>query len=301
MTTPITLDELIAVGEHLKRTLPPERRRAAEEAAAHWLRHLQGWEQRPTPSAVKSATNVTVTHAVRDCALEFKALNDATGTFEGYLAVFGNVDGNGDVIDPGAFTKTLADHEAVKSRDHSPYLFPLLWQHNEKEPIGGFSTAREDTNGLFVRGQYDLDIPQGARAYSGAKKGYLRALSIGYDTIKSVFGSDARHLKEIRLWEGSPVTFPANDLALIEEVKARPTGGGGGGGGGKSWRDGPPQLIDVKSFPDLPPPPDLRPLWEQTAEALAAAGITAAFAEQRNDLARMPLERLLRAGPPQLR
>lgn len=152
---------------------------------------------------------------------EFKALDDNAGLFEGYLAVFGNLDQNGDVIDRGAFTKTLREASEVKTRTSSAYLFPILWQHDSKNPIGGFTDAHEDERGLFVRGQYDMDIPEGKRAYSGSKKGYLRGLSIGYDTIKSVFDTKRdRHLLEIRLWEGSPVTFPANTEAQITQVKS---------------------------------------------------------------------------------
>ena len=151
----------------------------------------------------------------------FKALDDNAGIFEGYLAVFGNLDGNGDVIDRGAFTKTLREAHEVKQRNAVPYLFPILWQHDSREPIGGFLEAHEDDQGLFVRGQYDMDIPEGRRAYSASKKGYLRGLSIGYDTIKSVYDTKRdRHLLEVRLWEGSPVTFPANVEAQITNVKS---------------------------------------------------------------------------------
>jgi HK97 family phage prohead protease len=152
---------------------------------------------------------------------EFKALDDNAGTFSGYVAVFGNRDGNGDVIDRGAFKKTLNDAREYKEQHSSQYLFPILWQHDEHNPIGGFTQAFEDDKGLFVQGELDLDTADGQRAYSGMKKGYLRGLSIGYDPIKSYWGQDrARHLAETRLWEGSPVTFPANDRALVGQVKA---------------------------------------------------------------------------------
>ena len=151
---------------------------------------------------------------------ELKAMDDNAGLFEGYVAVFSNLDGNGDIIDRGAFTKTIREAREVKERDKTPYILPLLWQHQEKDPIGGIIDAHEDDHGLYIRGQYDLDIEQGRRAYSGAKKGYLRGLSIGYDPVKSVWDQKhLRHLTEIRLWEGSPVTFPANQLAGITQVK----------------------------------------------------------------------------------
>lgn len=168
-----------------------------------------------------AATRERAEHRV--CLAQYKAasFDDNAGIFEGYLAVFNNQDLNGDIIERGAFTKTLGHLRETKARNNSPYLFPILWQHNDREPIGGFIDAHEDDQGLFVRGQYDLDTELGARAYSGAKKGYLTGLSIGYDTVKSMFDpAKIRHLLELRLWEGSPVTFPANPQAGIRDVKA---------------------------------------------------------------------------------
>jgi HK97 family phage prohead protease len=155
---------------------------------------------------------------------EIKAENLAPdGLFRGYIAVFNNLDGYKDIIDPGAFTKTLSDARATKAQGGTDYLFPVLWQHQEKEPIGGFVEAHEDAKGLYAVGQLDLDTDLGKRAYSGMQKGYLKGLSIGYDAVRSRFGRDARHLTEIRMWEGSPVTFPANTEAQVTEVKARLT------------------------------------------------------------------------------
>jgi HK97 family phage prohead protease len=153
---------------------------------------------------------------------ELKATDvSPTGMFSGYAAVFGNKDGNGDVVDHGSFTKTLNEAHASKAHKATTALYPLLWQHQEKEPIGSIIDAEQDQRGLLVKGQIDVDTPLGQRAYSAVKKGYVKGLSIGYDAIKSVFGRDARHLTEIRLWEGSLVTFPANTEAAIHEIKGR--------------------------------------------------------------------------------
>lgn len=167
-----------------------------------------------------AATRERATHRAFLASYKETSFDDNAGIFEGYVAVFGNLDLNGDIIERGAFKKTLDGLREVKARTNNPYLFPILWQHNEREPIGGCIEAHEDDQGLFMRGQYDLDTELGRRAYSGAKKGYLRGLSIGYDTVKSAIDTaKLRHLLEIRLWEGSPVTFPANPSAGITDVK----------------------------------------------------------------------------------
>ena len=59
----------------------------------------------------------------------------APGTFEGYGAVFGNIDSHGDVIEPGAFAKSLLD----RARD-GRRLPPMYKQHGMtgigRDPVG---------------------------------------------------------------------------------------------------------------------------------------------------------------------
>src|SRR6185312_11688332 len=151
---------------------------------------------------------------------DLKTLDDAQGTFSGYLAVFGNEDLGGDVIEQGAFAKTLNDARERKAAQNSAYLFPILYQHDDKAPCGGFIEAHEDSHGLYVKGQLDLDTQLGRETYSGLKKGYLSGMSIGYSTVKHKWQGDVRHLQELALFEGSVVTFPMNPEAQVSAVKA---------------------------------------------------------------------------------
>ena len=52
----------------------------------------------------------------------------ADGTFEGYAAVFGNVDSYGDIIQPGAFTKTIQERRSQ---------IKILWNHDSFAPPVG--------------------------------------------------------------------------------------------------------------------------------------------------------------------
>lgn len=152
-----------------------------------------------------------------------KAIDGAPGRFSGYLSVFGNADAYTDIVDQGAFKYTLAEARARRQRGQAAYLWPLLWQHDRHEPIGGIVDASEDARGLTIVGQLDLDVEPGRRAYSGLLKGYLHDLSIGYDTVTERYDAQGyRHLTEIRLWEGSVVTFAANPEAQVTDVKAQP-------------------------------------------------------------------------------
>jgi uncharacterized protein len=146
----------------------------------------------------------------KDFAIQLKSL-DESGTFEGRLSVYGNVDETGDVVERGAFTKTLREGGG---------LVPLLWQHDSRQPIGSLE-LRDSPTALLAKGTLVMEIPVARQAYELLKRGILRGLSIGYVSIREMMdqGGQIRRLKELRLYEGSLVTFPANTAALVTGVK----------------------------------------------------------------------------------
>jgi len=73
---------------------------------------------------------------------------------------------------------------------------------------------------LNGRGKINLDVAKGREAYSLMKQGALSGLSIGYSVIKSSSKSNVRLLEELKLYEISPVTFPANGEARVSSVKS---------------------------------------------------------------------------------
>lgn len=161
-------------------------------------------------------------HVARPFAL--KASNDSDGTFSGYGSVFDVVDWYGDVVVKGAFAKSLAAW-AEKGK-----LPKMLWQHLSREPIGVWTKMQEDDKGLFVEGRILLEAGElERRAYAHLKAGSIDGLSIGYDLPEGGWEYDSKKgafiLKEIDLWEVSPVTFPANEDAQVETVKAAVAGG----------------------------------------------------------------------------
>jgi len=147
--------------------------------------------------------------------LELKALGD-DGQIAGYGAVFGNRDSYGDVILPGAFKRSLADHKRQKSR---PKMF---WQHDPHQPIGSWTEIVEDDKGLLVTGQLNMDVQRGREAYALLKAEDIDGLSIGYRVIKASEDETEKVmlLKELTLVEVSVVSQPANSLATVSAVKA---------------------------------------------------------------------------------
>jgi len=150
-----------------------------------------------------------VDRETKDFSIKIKGLDSAgQGSFEGLLAVYNNVDLGGDLIEPGAFSKTLASGRSV----------PLLWQHDPHQPIGTL-TLIDGPDALRVKGQLLMEIPTAKDAYTLLKSGVIKGMSIGYDTIKESIENGVRHLKELRLWEGSIVTFPMNEAAMVTGIK----------------------------------------------------------------------------------
>ncbi len=151
-----------------------------------------------------------------DAIMRIKSL-DEKGQFEGYGSTFdGEPDSYGDVIAPGAYTASLAEHEA---KGTMPKMF---WQHNPSEPIGKWLEASEDATGLLMKGKLNMNVQRGREAYELLKEGDIDGLSIGY-RIKS-YSVDTETgvwtLEELDLKEVSIVSIGANDNATISSVKA---------------------------------------------------------------------------------
>lgn len=146
-------------------------------------------------------------------SFELESADESTSEFSGYAAVFGNRDSGNDIIERGAFAKTIVeDFHRIK----------ILALHNDCWlPVGKPIELREDDRGLFIRGKIS-DTTMGRDIRTLLKDGVLSELSIGYDAIEFDYDSkqDTRHLKEIKLWEVSIVTWAMNDQARIEEVKS---------------------------------------------------------------------------------
>lgn len=153
-----------------------------------------------------------------ECKLE--SVEDTSRmSFTGYGAVFGNVDSYGDVISPGAFAKSLADHAKAGT-------FPLMFLNHDafgSLPIGRWTGMSEDGHGLKVTGEL-LDTTAGRDTHTALKAGAINGLSIGFRPVEWAMRSKPeeprRTLKQVDLVEVSVVTLPANQKARVTDVKA---------------------------------------------------------------------------------
>jgi uncharacterized protein len=131
--------------------------------------------------------------------------------FEGYGSFFGNVDSHGDIVEKGAFKKTIKEN---KDR------IKILWQHDTWKPIGKPVHMEEDSKGLYIKAKI-AQTEVGKDAMTLMRDGIVNELSIGYNVVKDEWDrdKDIRRLKEVKLYEISAVTFASNPKATVTGVK----------------------------------------------------------------------------------
>ncbi|NCC03361.1 MAG: HK97 family phage prohead protease [Proteobacteria bacterium] len=156
---------------------------------------------------------MTIHHLNRPLAI--KSLGQ-DGIFVGYASVFDTVDSQSETVERGAFTRTLA---AWRVKGSAP---AMLWMHDPTAPIGVWLAMSEDAKGLVVQGRLALSTQKGREAYELLKMKALTGLSIGYRVVSSKIDKKrkVRILSDVELFEILLVTFPANDKARVDEVKA---------------------------------------------------------------------------------
>ena len=144
--------------------------------------------------------------------LELRGIT-SDGTFSGYASVFGEVDLGQDVIERGAFRRSIEERGAAGIR--------MLYQHDPAEPIGAWRTIREDERGLYVEGVLAPGVARSREVHSLMKTGALDGLSIGFRTVRSgkAASQGVRRILEADLWEISVVTFPMLPSARVSDVK----------------------------------------------------------------------------------
>jgi HK97 family phage prohead protease len=178
-------------------------------------------------------SSFTDMNTTEEKATEYKAIpgqfnvDEALGIVECFVAGIGNKDSVGDVCLPGAFSGSL---KRRKPR--------VVWGHNWNEPIGKvldiyevgpndprlpMKMRRAGIGGLYARVQFNLKSERGKEAFNSVVFfGEEQEWSIGYKTLDAVFdpSQQANMLKEVELYEVSPVLHGANQLTGTISIKA---------------------------------------------------------------------------------
>lgn len=150
--------------------------------------------------------------------IQFKNLIAKVGEIEvkgqtvaGYFAEFNSLDHDGDIILPGAMDKSIEE----RGPNGSNQIMHLL-QHDSWRPLGKPNVLRSDSKGLY----FETNMPDTTIGIDTIKlyaAGVYNEHSIGYQVLQWEMKYDEakdeqiRLLKEIKLWEGSTVTWGANE------------------------------------------------------------------------------------------
>jgi len=147
--------------------------------------------------------------------VEIREKNDGefTYSFSGYASVFdksyGVRDSKGtytETIKPGAFKKTLQEQDDVRFLINHDGI-PLA------RSSSGTLKLEEDDYGLFVEAELDPNNPKVAEVASAMKRGDLNEMSFAFAAVRDDFDGEKRDVQEVRLFDVSVVTYPANSYA----------------------------------------------------------------------------------------
>ncbi len=147
----------------------------------------------------------------------------------GYFSAFDNVDSDGDLIKQGAFSKSINDRGPESKSNRK---IAHLAHHDIRRPVGIIQELKEDSHGLYFESKLG-EHSDGDDALKMYESGIINEHSIGFQYIedktkwieldsKNDISStpegeefiDKRkgyyEISEVKLWEGSFVTFGAN-------------------------------------------------------------------------------------------
>ena len=141
--------------------------------------------------------------------LETKLLADDAGAISGMAWKFDEADRVGDVIEKGAFSNLTLP-------------IPMLFGHDQNEPIGTWDATNEKSDGLHIEGKMLIDDVVRAREVRAlVKSGAVRGISIGFITKKSnARPGGGRTIKQLELLEVSLVTLPMHPGAKVTSAKS---------------------------------------------------------------------------------
>lgn len=164
--------------------------------------------------------------------VEIRADSDAAG-ISGYASHFNSIDSYGTAVKKGAFAKTISERGS---------RIPVLHNHWADTVIGMPTELKEDDTGLWFSAEIVEETSAGKDVMALLRRGVPLGMSFGFETLKSrpveegdnldwsqapewfknpENKDDVRVIEEVRLWEISVVTFPANEMATIDSVRQR--------------------------------------------------------------------------------
>ena len=140
--------------------------------------------------------------------LETKIEADDDGSVEGLAWKYAQPDRIGDMIAKGAFSGASLP-------------LPMLFGHDQNDPIGTWDVAEDLSEGLHLKGRLLIDdVPRAREVRALVRSGAVRGISIGFRTKKAApRPRGGRTISELELLEASLVTIPMHPGARVTSAK----------------------------------------------------------------------------------
>ena len=143
--------------------------------------------------------------------------DEVEGKVQAVFSNFNEVDSDGDVVLPNSIKSGYGERGVA-----------MVWAHDWKDVIGRGEIKQDDHRAVF-EGQFIMDTDRGRDAFNTVKAmGDLQQLSFGYEVVDSENGMfkkdnnteiEVRFLKDVKVWEVSPVLVGANQNTYTMSVK----------------------------------------------------------------------------------
>lgn len=142
---------------------------------------------------------------------------DDNGTVEAVFSVFNEIDSDNDVVLPNAIRSGYGDKGVV-----------MCWGHDWKQIIGKGKIVQDEDKATF-KGKFNLNTNAGKEAYETVKAmSDMQQWSFGFEVNDSEMGTftkdsgesqEVRYLKDVKVWEVSPVMVGANQNTYTLAIK----------------------------------------------------------------------------------
>jgi uncharacterized protein len=158
--------------------------------------------------------------------LELKDLDSASRKVSFYLSTFDSIDADQDVIRKGAFKKSIQERGPQSTSNRK---IAFLRFHDWAKPIGKFLELTEDDKGLYAVAELGRSTIA-EDALKDYEDGIIKEHSIGFkylnDKVKYVEDTGLvtggyYDIAEVKLYEGSAVTFGANEYTNVVDVNVK--------------------------------------------------------------------------------
>jgi HK97 family phage prohead protease len=196
----------------------------------------RGRRRRIGPEETKAATTGPAEHKAFPATVT--NIDESEGIVTAIVNVFGIIDDGDDIIHPGAFGKTLVERgsriRVLNSHNARDILNVIGKQQGIREvtreelPASILAKYPQATGGLETITRYMLDDPTSSAVFKRIKGGLVDEYSIGFDIVQSdneKVTDDSgktkvvRNIRQVRLWEYSPVIWGMNPATASVSIK----------------------------------------------------------------------------------